>query len=655
MEKARNAVVQEARELLIGVEPILGQVATGDAGDAGDTVNEIFRAVHTIKGSAALLGFERLVGFTNLLENVLGHVRDKQSGLPDALRALLVECFDYIADLVDAVAAHKEDVEPDIGRRERLSQALQAVLDAPRYWRIELCFNEDLLRSGMDPTEFLRLLHSLGTVHDVHTRVDSIPPAAVMDPESCYLSFSILLAASCQREDIDGIFEFVREGSEISVHEVDVLDDALDGGFSGPQTVLAHSTHSPSQPAKGHTTGHTTSPLVRVPVERLDALVDLLGDLVITGASAAQLASRHGDTALRDAMGTLERLIGQMREATLGLRMLPINEVFESLPRLVRSVARDSAKEVTLTMTGGDTELDKSLLEKISDPLMHIVRNAIDHGIEPPHERTAAGKPPVGSLQLSAYQQSGSVVIEVKDDGRGLDYEAIARKAVLRGLVQPDQTLTNEELGRLLLEPGFSTREQAGRHSGRGVGMDIVRERVEALRGEVEVLSRRGHGTTVRLRLPLTLAIIDGFLVTVGESSFVIPLELMVECVDARQHHMFDGAVTLRGETMPCLRLREVFGLPPLTEGRESLVVVQYGNSQRAGLFVDGLQGEVQAVVKPLGMLFNKVGGLSGSTVLGDGRLALILDVPQLIHRAASRYAGQGAPAAAAQENHGHD
>lgn len=667
MEKARNAVVQEARELLLGVEHILGQ---GSGGNAADAVNEVFRAVHTIKGSATLLGLERLVGFTHLLENVLGHMRDNQLGLPQPLRTLLVESFDYIADLVDAVATCHDDEEPDLDRRNQLSKALLAVLDEDtplhsgaekagpstpaasdslRSWRIELRLNEDLLRSGMDPIEFLRLLHSLGTVHHVHTRADTIPAAADMDPESCYLAFSILLTAECEREDIENIFEFVREGSEITVQEADISHDTADAALHGSQAKPSLSSHS------GPQQGQTPLQLVRVPVGRLDSLVDLLGELVIAGATAAQLANHQGNTALRDAINGLERLIGQMREATLGLRMLPINEIFEPLPRLVRSVARDSAKEVGLTMTGGDTELDKTLLEKVSEPLMHIVRNAIDHGIETPDERMAAGKPPAGLLLLNAYQESGSVVIEVTDDGRGLDYEAITRKALQRGLVRPGQSLSDDELGRLLLEPGFSTREQAGRHSGRGVGMDIVHERVEALRGEVEVLSRRGRGTTVRLRLPLTLAIIDGFLVTVGESSFVIPLELMVECVDARQHLIRDGAVILRGERLPCLRLREVFSLPVLRNERESLVVVQYGSRQRAGLFVDGVLGEVQAVVKPLGRLFDKVGGLSGSTVLGDGRLALILDVPQLIHRAALRYAGHETSVAETEENHEHN
>lgn len=679
MDKARHAVVQEARELLLGMEQALGQGACDEAGS--DSVNEIFRGVHTIKGSAALLGFEHLVGFTHLLESVLGYLRDHGLRMPGHLRTLLVECCDYMADLVDAIAAHRDDIEPDAARRGRLERELAAVLGhyqqgadggatpvqvqqesvvmhpaagneetsaalagpvdgteplgqhtgdgtaplaadiPPRHWRIDLGFGKDVLRSGMDPIEFLRLLESLGRLLQVDTQTDALPPAAEMDPEACYLTFSVVLAANCKQEDIESIFEFVQGDSQVVVQPIEPV-------IAPP--ALPRNGRRPS--AHAH---------VKVPVDRLDVLIDLVGELVIAGATASQLAHSESHPAFRETAQTLGRLIGQMREATLGLRMIPISEVFQRIPRVVRTVARQSAKEVSLTMTGGETELDKSLLEKLSEPLMHIVRNAIDHGLEAAQERVASGKPAAGALHLAAYQESGSVVIEVTDDGRGLDYEAIRNKALVRGLLHPDQPLSDDEAARLLFEPGFSTRARANRLSGRGVGMDVVRQRVESLRGEAELVSRRGSGTTVRLRLPLTLAIIDGFLVTVGDSCFVIPLDMMVECVDPRQHEIHDSVVTLREERLPCLRLRDVFGLPSAEGGRESLVVVQYGSRQRAGLLVDGLLGELQTVIKPLGMLFDKVGGLSGSTILGDGRLALILDIPQLIHRAAQIQAGQ--------------
>jgi two-component system chemotaxis sensor kinase CheA len=310
--------------------------------------------------------------------------------------------------------------------------------------------------------------------------------------------------------------------------------------------------------------------------------------------------------------------------------MVQVSEVFQRFPRIVRDIARDLDKDIELVLTGSETELDKSMIERIADPLMHIVRNAIDHGIEPAAERIAAGKPPKATLQLNATHESGSVVIEVMDDGRGMDRDRILATAIQRGLTTADADLADADIYRFVFEPGFSTARQVTALSGRGVGMDVVKRNIDALHGEVAIDTERGRGTVVRVRLPLTLAIISGFQVMVGNAVFVIPLDMVVECIDMPPQRPEHNIVSVRDEPLPFVHLRELFDLPARERGRNSLVIVQYGQL-RAGLLVDGLLGECQAVIKPLGRLFGKVKGLSGSTILGDGRVALIIDIPHLV------------------------
>jgi two-component system chemotaxis sensor kinase CheA len=343
---------------------------------------------------------------------------------------------------------------------------------------------------------------------------------------------------------------------------------------------------------------------------------------------------------MEEASQSVSELVERIRDASLTLRMVAIGEVFQRFPRVVRDVSKEIGKDIQLLISGADAELDKSMVEKLSDPLMHIVRNAMDHGLEPAEERVNAGKSATGTLRLNAYHDSGSIVIEVVDDGRGLNRERILAKAIERGLVQPDQVLTEREVYRLIFEAGFSTAEQITNLSGRGVGMDVVRRNIEQLRGEVDVLSEFGSGTTVRIRLPLTLAIIDGFQVQVGTEMFVLPLEQVIECVDLVQQDSNHYLVNLRGEPLPFIRLRELFGITGQTVVRENLVVLQCGLG-RAGIVVDRLVGELQAVIKPLGPMFQKNRGLSGSTILGNGSVALILDVAHLIQQAGRRAAEQ--------------
>lgn len=524
MDKARDALIQEARELLEIMEHTLARVA--QEGEHSDSVNEIFRVAHTIKGSASLFSFERLVSFTHLLESMLERIRSESLALDTPTVALLVECGDYIAELVDAIAAQREHTEPDPEKRARLEEAMGAML---------------------------------------------------------------------QR--------------------------------NAPAAVRAQPASTPADPARRQA-------YVKVPVNRLDALIDLVGELVISGAAAERVAEAARNIHVLEAAQNLTERVAQLRDVALMLRMVPISGALQRLPRVVRRVAAELNKNVQLEIVGSDTELDRSMIEKLSEPLLHIVRNAVDHGIEPAEQRLLAGKPPEGTIRVSARHDGGSAVIEVSDDGRGIDPQRIREKAVEQGLVDAQAPIPDSKIERLLFEPGFTTAQRVTRVSGRGVGMDVVRKQVESLRGEIEVDSEPGRGTTVRLRLPLTLAIIDGFLLRVAHSTFVLPLDMVVECVDLSECRVHAGMVELHDERLPGLWLADVFGFDTRPRRRQNVVVIENGRQQRAALVVDALLGEFQTVIRPLGELFEKVGAFNGSTILSDGRVALILDVPHLVQRA---------------------
>jgi two-component system chemotaxis sensor kinase CheA len=379
------------------------------------------------------------------------------------------------------------------------------------------------------------------------------------------------------------------------------------------------------------------SKAIRVDADRLSTLINLVGELVIASANTQLLAQRLGDSGLLDSVSVFSHLVEEIRDNALALRMVQIGETFNRFQRVVHDVSREMGKEIDLVVSGADTELDKALVERIGDPLMHLVRNAIDHGIEAPEAREAAGKPRRGTLRLNAYHDSGSIVIEVADDGRGIDRDRLLEKARDAGVVQPQQHLTDAEVLRLVFEAGLSTAGQVTDLSGRGVGMDVVKRGIEALRGSVDVDSEPGRGTRMTIRLPLTLAIIDGFLVGVGDSSYVIPLDTVVECLELSadeqkeiERHQY---VNLRGEVLPLLCMRSLFGEQSQRAGRQNVVVVHYAG-QKAGLLVDTLHGEFQTVIKPMGAMFERLAGISGATILGSGEVALILDVQSLTQRA---------------------
>jgi len=539
----------------------------------------------------------------------------------------------------------------------------------------------------MDPLSFIRYLATLGEIVHIDTIPDSMPSAERMDPEECYLGFEIRFRSEADKTRIEGVFEFVRDDCELRIlppgskvpdlirliQELpeenlrigDLLVNAgaitqreLEEGLAVQDCECAREDavsplgeilveHRAVQSelidaalAKQKDVRQKQSQeakFIRVHADKLDSLINLVGELVIAGAGVGLLASRDKNAAMLEAVSGMARLVEDIRDGAMRLRMVEIGETFNRFRRVVRDVSKEIGKDIDLVIAGADTELDKSVVERIGDPLTHLVRNAMDHGIEPAEVRAARGKPVKGRLQLNAFHESGSIVIEVGDDGGGLNRDRILAKAREKGLIQDGDNLSDGEVWNLVFEPGFSTADKVSNLSGRGVGMDVVRRNIEALRGTVQIESRAGEGSTFRIRLPLTLAIIDGFLMGVGDGHYVVPLDMVLECVEmnrACDQGRDCDYINLRGEVLPLLRVRQHFGFEGAAARRQNVVVVNV-LGRKAGLVVDELKGEFQAVIKPLGRLFEKLRGISGSTILGSGEVALVLDVPSLLDDAA--------------------
>ncbi|MEF8756555.1 MAG: chemotaxis protein CheA [Accumulibacter sp.] len=558
-------------------------------------------------------------------------------------------------------------------------------------WHISIRFGPGVLRNGMDPLSFLQYLSSLGEIIAITTLADGMPAATEMDPECCYLGFEIHFQTRASKAQIEQVFEFVRDDcalrilpphskiseyielinalpedamrlGEILVRSGALTQAELDAGLSlqARSASTAAAGDAPQQMPIGDILVEqkvvhrelvdaaasrqsvvaekkaVEARMVRIHADKLDQLIDLVGEMVIAGAGANLLAQRSGQSDLMESTSILLRLVEDIRDSALQLRMVQIGDTFNRFNRVVRDSSREMGKSIDLVITGGETELDKSVVEKLGDPLMHLVRNAIDHGIEAAALRAERGKPENGTVQLNAYHDSGSIVIEVIDDGGGLPRDKIRAKAIDKGLIDAGTTLSDQEITNLIFEAGFSTADQVTNISGRGVGMDVVRRNIQSLRGSVEVASIEGEGSTFTIRLPLTLAIIDGFLTGVGRASYVVPLDSVVECIELANVPGERNYLNLRGEVLPFVRLRELFDIGGEVPSRQNVVIVQYAG-HKAGLVVDTLLGEFQTVIKPLGALFKHLRGIGGSTILGTGEVALIVDVPALVERASAR------------------
>lgn len=694
MDPALQTYIAEARELLEEMEESLLALEHDHADDPQETLNALFRAAHTIKGSAGLFGLDQIVGFTHQVESLLDQVRDATVALSTPLTSLLFQCRDHISDLVDVVEEGNDDramaLEPrsqhliaelgqfqpatlapgtmPAGQENATQSAMGHYLseyftsaedeqgvgresdregdrEAAGHWHISLRFGRDSFRDGMDPLSFLRYLQTLGEIQSLVTLDEDLPPPEQLDPESCYLGFEIAFRSDADKRTIEDVFEFIREDSQVLIlpapdtsrplGEVSVdqgtSDQTMATGAIEKQAKLQEKLRDKLREKASHDTQS-----VRVDAAKLDELINLIGELVTANAGTSLQAQQLGDGALLESVSNLTSLVEDVRDAALQLRMVQIGATFNRFKRVVRDVAKELDKRIELKISGADTELDKTVVEKIGDPLMHLVRNAMDHGIEPPAQRRAAGKPEVGTLRLNAYHDSGTIILEVSDDGKGLDAEQIRRKALEKGLITEDQVLQPTDIHDLIFEPGFSTAAAVTNLSGRGVGMDVVKRNFTELGGRIELESQPGVGSTFRVYLPLTLAIIDGFQVGVQDASFVIPLDSVRECVEldlsALEQEAGRSYMNLRNEVLPFIRLRDMFAIDGTRPKRESVVVVQYGN-QTAGLVVDRLMGELQTVIKPLGKLFRHLPGVGGSTIMGNGAVALILDIPGIVQQ----------------------
>ena len=754
LDDALKTYVIESRELLEQMEDALLQLEQHPT-DA-DLINAIFRAAHTIKGSAGLFGLDFVVSFTHIAENVLDRLRSAELAVSNELIALFLKVRDHIGVLIDLVEAASQPDEAVDAQGKTLVEQLKAISgqaktesasppahpmhatqnlvreDAPDTahtdnWHLSLRFNRDVLKNGMDPLAFIRYLTTFGRITAIVTLVDELPRAAEMDPECSYFGYEIGFQTDADKSMIENAFEFVRNDAQIRIlppHSkvteylslIDNLSDEelrlgeilvrcgtlshteLEAALTA-QDALRRSKNPEESSVLGEVlvaqnvvrpavveaalqkqkqvkeTKSNEAGLIRVNAETLDKHINLIGELIIASAGISLNAQRSAVPELLEAASILTRLVEEVRDSALKLRMVEIGATFHKFQRMVRDVSKEIGKDIRLEISGADTDLDKTVVEKIGDPLTHLVRNSMDHGIEPAELRLERGKPAYGTLRLNAFHDSGSIVIEVADDGGGLNRNRIHAKAIERGVIKPDQQLSDDEIHDLIFEPGFSTAETVNNLSGRGVGMDVVRRNITALRGSIEIDSEEGEGTTMRIRLPLTLAIIDGFLVGVGASAFVVPLDMVIECVELSQEEL-DATqgrdhLNLRGEVLPFIRLKQFFDVPEAPEPslqeenglldeteadsskpefevdpelafllqpvkRNNVVVVHYAG-RRAGLVVDSLMGEFQTVIRPLGEVFNGLQGISGFTLLGNGQVALILDVPGLVRRVTSR------------------
>jgi len=714
MQEALPTFIAEAGELLEQMESGLLHIEQ-DGADT-DAVHALFRAVHTLKGSAGLFGLHHIVACAHVAESVLDEVRDGRQAITPALATLLLSVGDYLAALVALAAAGAEPDDACAATGLALGDELQTYLGAGLappaaastvpaapaapaatpvraagggHWHLSLRFNADVLRHGMDPLSFLHYLSTFGEIVHCAAVTGALPPLPELDAESSYFGYEVGYRSDADQASIDGAFEFVREDSSIcllppgssgadfrhlielrAAQEHSCIDQlliqcgsltpaALEAAMAAatPEAPVRSETPAPSEAAE--TDPDTRRPprgarapeanLIRVDAAKLDQLIDLIGELIIASAGAGLAAQQAAAPALLESATKVTRLVEQVRDSALTLRMVPVGATFNRFQRVVRDVSAELDKDIRLEISGADTELDKTVVEKIADPLTHLVRNAMDHGIEPAAARRAAGKPAHGTVRLNAYHDAGAIVIEVADDGGGLNQQRILAKAAERGLIEAGAQLAERDIYNLIFEPGFSTADAVSNLSGRGVGMDVVKRNIAALRGSIELSSRAGHGTTISIRLPLTLAIIDGFLIGVGQAAYVVPLALVVECIEltAAQAAEANGNhyINLRGEVLPLVRLRQLFGAAPATLRRENVVVIRYGG-RRVGLVVDHLMGEFQTVIKPLGKVFSQLRGIGGFTILGNGQVALILNVPELVGRLIRQQAAPESPAA---------
>jgi two-component system chemotaxis sensor kinase CheA len=692
IDRFKDNFREEAFELLASLEQSLLRLE--EVPDDKDEISAVFRAVHTIKGSAAMFGFQHISEFTHELENILDGVRAGKISVSQELIDITLQARDHVKELL----AHSDDVPEELKKVSRLildsfhevvpkttdksgqtakpgatapdAVAGAGLLDQVRTWRIRFTPNPGIMRNGTKPLQLIHELAGLGEL-TVIPFLTGLPELEAFQFDLCYFRWDIMLTTSAGQDQIMDVFIFVQDAATI---ELSVVDTPMDGGTERLQlgkilvdrgvadaeqieqlvsqqrrlgdlleadgvarkdikAALEEQDHIKRTRQRVQQEVNVNS--IRVSSDKLDILVDLVGELVTLQARLAQSAQGWQNSELSGISEQLERLTNELRDQTMSVRMLPIGSTFSKFKRLVRDLAKDLGKEVDLVTEGADTELDKTVLERLNDPLVHIIRNSLDHGLEDSESRRKAGKPESGTITLSARHAGATVSISVADDGRGLDTDAIRRKAIEKGLIGASQEISVEDIRKLIFQPGFSTAKQVTSVSGRGVGMDVVKKELENLGGVIRIDSTPGSGTCIQLDIPLTLAIIDGLLVCVGDEHYVVPLSLVEECLECDKAAVRQGQngflLPHRGQMLPVIGLRDQFGCGTSgTSPVEQIVVVNW-QGQKVGMVVDKVIGDHQTVIKNLGRMYRDADAVSGATILGDGSVALILDVGSII------------------------
>jgi two-component system, chemotaxis family, sensor kinase CheA len=646
-----KAFHEESLDGLDAMEQAL--LALDEGAEDPELINVVFRAAHSIKGGAATFGFADVAAFTHVAENLMDEVRSGRRPMEKAVVELLLRSGDIIRDMLSLQMAGQPGATAE-------SQALLAELsamvaggsaapaaaakaaapaEAIEGWDIAFRPFDYLLKTGNDPARMFRELQALGPL-TVTTDTSALPPLAAMDPTASYLAYTLGLAAGAKRVAVEGVFDWVDGDCDLTITPrvaapAPVPAAAAPAAPAAPRAVRDVATNSEASS-------------VRVGIEKIDTLINLVGELVITQSMLSQFHDGVQESQLemlRQGLAQLSRHTRELQESVMSIRMLPISTVFNRFPRLVRDLAQKLDKKVVLDLRGETTELDKTVLEKIGDPLVHLVRNAIDHGLEVPAKRQASGKGDTGTLRMEAFHRGGSIVVEVADDGAGLNRDAIVAKAIQRGIIATGDGMGDDQVAELIFEAGFSTAAATTDLSGRGVGMDVVRRNVMDLGGTVGITSKYGQGTTFTITLPLTLAIIDGLTAAVGEETYIVPLVSIVESVQVKVDNVRSivGGGELfrfRDEWLPIVRLFDVFGCDGSRRAvDEGIVIVVEGEGTRIGLFVDELIGQQQAVVKSLEANYRRVAGISGATILADGSVALITDIAGLVRMQGRRKA----------------
>ncbi len=645
-----------------GLEIMETELLALDVGEAdNETINTIFRAAHSIKGGSGTFGLNAVADFTHVMETLLDEMRDGKREVSEEAVNLLLTTVDVLREMLTALRENSElDSERIKVTHDQLEELLgdcssgsanqQAGIETAKGvsatiqgWHISFFPHLNLFKTGNDPVRILRELKTLGEL-EVIINPSALPEFNSLDPEESYLGWELELKGEVPREAIDEVFAWVEDECDLTITAIESTAEII-------QTVpeaeerrkddrrTTDKSRRQDNRRQANSTGETTS--IRVGIDKVDSVINLVGELIITQSMLSTLGENFDMTKVNSLIQGMEQLelnTRQLQEEVMRMRMMPINFAFQRFPRLVHDMSQKMGKNIELKMTGEQTELDKTVMEKIGDPLVHLVRNSLDHGIEMPDKRKEVGKPETAILGLNAYHQGGNIVIEVIDDGAGLNEEKILAKAVEQGLVHASIELEPARIHELILLPGFSTADEVTDVSGRGVGMDVVVRNIRSLGGSLEVWSKPGEGSKFTIRLPLTLAILDGQTVAVGDEDYIIPLISIIESIQLKSD-MLNVVVgkgetfKLRNEHLPIIRLHNVFGgSPSTTDLTEGLLVVVESDGKKTGLFVDELKGQQQVVIKSLEVNYKRIEGISGATILGDGSVALIVDIPGLIN-----------------------